>query len=156
MKFTWKEAGIFVAIVFSPLVLGTVSGFLGQRNNWYDDLKKPSFAPPPVAFGIVWPILYVFMVLAAYIALRHAEWKYWVLFILQLVANLLFSPVNFGLQSLLGGAILTTTTFVLATATTIQYGAVQHKDWAVLLMVPYLIWLAFASVLAWSFYSLNA
>jgi translocator protein len=156
MKFTWKEAGIFVAIVFSPLVLGSVSGFLGQRNNWYDDLKKPSFAPPPVAFGIVWPILYVMMGGAAYIALRHAEWKYWVLYILQLVSNLLFSPVNFGLQSLLGGAILTTATGVLAGATTLQYGAIQKKYWAVLLMIPYLIWLTFASVLAWTFYGLNA
>lgn len=155
MKIAWKEVGLFIAIVFSPLVLGTVSGFLGQRNNWYDDLKKPNFGPPPIAFGIVWPILYVCMGAASYIALRYAEWKYWILYILQLTANLLFSPVNFGLQSLLGGAILTTTTYVLATATTVQYGLVQKKYWAVLLMLPYLIWLTFASVLAWSFYRLN-
>lgn len=151
----WKEVLIFLAFALVPLVLGTISGIIGRKTPWYDTLNKPSFAPPPFVFGIVWPILYIFMGIAAYIALRHETWVYWTLFILQLITNLLFSPVNFRLQSLLGGAILTTLTLVLAIATTLQFGYIHHEWIAVALMIPYCVWLIFATVLSWSFVSLN-
>lgn len=155
MNIDWNEVLVFCVIVFTPIVLGSISGYIGRKTSWYDKLKKPSFAPPPQIFGIVWPILYVFMGVAAYISLRHEQWMYWILFILQLFSNLLFSPVNFTLKSLLGGAVITTITLVLAVATTIQYGVIHRKLLSVILMIPYCLWLIFATVLSWNFVLLN-
>jgi tryptophan-rich sensory protein len=141
-------------MTFTPLILGSTMGALFKPSDWYQTLNKPAFSPPPIAFAVVWPILYIFMGLASYLALVGQKWYYWIFYILQLITNLLFSPFEFGLHNLLAGAILTSLTFILAIITTLQF-FYMRKYKSVLLFIPYLIWLSFASVLAYSVYSLN-
>lgn len=144
----------FIFIAGTPLVLGSLSGLFGKRTSWYDTIKKPSFSPPPKIFGIVWPILYVFIGIAAYLALAGSPWSLWTLYAIQLILNLSFSPIMFRLQNLLLAAIVVSLTLLFAIATTIQY-AQYSKYTSVGLMIPYLCWLVFASILAWSLVSLN-
>jgi tryptophan-rich sensory protein len=146
---------VFLFVVFTPLVLGSILGALFPAGKWYNTLNKPSFSPPPIAFAIVWPFLYVFMGLAAYLALVGQKWYFWVFYVAQLITNLLFSPLTFGAHNLLAGAILTLLTFLLATITTLQYSFALRKITSTVLMLPYLAWLAFATVLAWTVYYMN-
>jgi tryptophan-rich sensory protein len=143
----------FLIITGTPPALGLFSGSAGQRTAWYDTLVKPSFTPPPWVFGIVWPILYICIGLAAYLASSSA-WSFWILYFIQLALNLLFSPIMFRLQNLWLAAVVVTLTFVFALATTVYYWIYKHYL-SVGLMIPYLFWLLFANILAWSFVHLN-
>lgn len=154
-----SQSAIKVATLASPLVIGSIIGyFFRPTKEWYGRLKKPVFAPPPYLFGIVWPILYVLIGVSAYMALCTPKVRalpMWYLFLAQLVANFLFSPVFFGLKSTLGGALVTVTTLVLAGAMAWQFYSTFKKPTAAYLLIPYLLWLAFASVLAITYFVLN-
>lgn len=91
-------------------------------------------------------ILYLFIGLAASFALIDQPWYFWIIYVSQLVSNLLFSPINFGLKNILGGAIVTTLTLFLAVLNTIEY-AFMYKIASVVLMLPYLMWLIFCKFL---------
>jgi tryptophan-rich sensory protein len=152
-----------VGLTFSPILLGSLSGLVGgARTVWYERLQKPVFSPPSYLFGIVWPILYLLMGVAAYMVFGRDDEAHpqiqvvWWLYILQLLLNISFSPIMFRLKNLLLAAIVTTLTLIFATATTLYFGIVLKKWWSVGLMMPYIIWLLFANVLAWSFYTLNS
>ncbi len=126
-------------------------------DTWYADLAKPSFTPPDRLFGPVWTVLYVLMAIAA--------WRVWratdrdtrrgplTLFALQLALNLGWTVVFFGLQKI-GSAVATI--FVLDVAVIVTTLAFRPVDrLAGLLMLPYLAWVAFATVLNIAIWRLN-
>ena len=124
---------------------------------WYDDLVKPSFTPPDAVFGPVWTTLYVMMGVAAWRVWRAADRDTargpLTLFALQLALNLGWSVVFFGLQKI-GAAVATI--FVLdvgVIVTTLAFRTVDRA--AALLMMPYLAWVAFATVLNIAIWRLN-
>lgn len=124
---------------------------------WYGDLVKPSFTPPDAVFGPVWTTLYVMMGLAAWRVWRAADRDTargpLTLFALQLALNLGWSVVFFGLQKI-GAAVATI--FVLdvgVIVTTLAFRTVDRA--AALLMMPYLAWVAFATVLNIAIWRLN-
>ncbi len=149
-------------IVLVPLfiVLGSASGLLsgsGGNNPWYQALEKPALNPPGWVFGVVWPILYALqaIALAMIIHARGApgRMRAIILFVVQLVLNLAWSPLFFG-QHEVGMALwLLIAILVVAAVTCWHFGRIRRL--AAWLMVPYLAWLCFAAYLNFSIDRLN-
>lgn len=124
---------------------------------WYQDLEKPPFNPPDWVFAPVWTTLYVFMAVAAWRVWRSGPWAETRLALsawgAQLALNLAWSFLFFGLKSL-GGAFLEV--LVLLAAIVVTAGLFRRHDaWAALLFVPYIAWVAFATVLNGALWHLN-
>ena len=149
------------ALFLVPLVLllGFVSGRLGgdASDPWFIALEKPDIFPPPVAFGIVWPVLYTLMGLAA--AMVCAAWgsRYRLpailAFVLQLAVNLAWSPVFFGEHEITLALYVIVVLDVALLITVVLFWKVRRA--AALLLVPYLAWILFATLLNYEFLQLN-
>jgi translocator protein len=123
---------------------------------WYASLSKPSWTPPNWLFGPVWTILYVAMAIAA--------WRVWQkvgltavpmqLFVLQLLLNVGWSAVFFRLRSpgLAFAEIVMLWLAILATSIGF-WKVVPAAGW---LLLPYLIWVSYATALNFSIWRLNA
>jgi len=129
-----------------------------QTYEWYSTLIKPSFAPPASIFGIVWPILYVFIAISFgrvfwLAAKKKIPFRAAVPFALNLVFNLVFTPIQFGLQNnfLAAADIL----LVLGTLIWAILAIYPHQKWVAYIQIPYLLWVAFATVLQLSITYLN-
>jgi len=152
---------LIVLAFFVALCLGI--GALGAAvvassvDTWYAELAKPPFTPPDRLFGPVWTVLYVLMAIAA--------WRVWratdrdtrrgplTLFALQLALTLGWTVVFFGLQKI-GAALATIVVLdVGVVVTTLAFRPIDR--WAGLLMLPYLAWVAFATVLNIAIWRLN-
>lgn len=150
------------ALFTVPLVvlLGFLSGQLsgsGAGSLWFQSLEKPGIYPPPMWFGIVWTILYVLMGLA--LALVCAAWGARgrgiaiAAFALQMLVNLAWSPVFFAMHDIRAALIVIAVLDVLVIVTIVLFWRVRKL--AAVLLLPYLAWIAFASVLNWQFLALN-
>ncbi|WP_310530515.1 TspO/MBR family protein [Novosphingobium sp.] len=150
------------ALVLVPLVmlLGFVSGQLAQSgpdNPWFADLVKPGIYPPPATFGIVWSLLYLMMGIAAAMvaAARGAAGRGIALaiFAAQLVLNLAWTPLFFGAHQMTSALYLL---FALDIAVAITvYLFWKVRTGAALLLLPYLAWVCFATLLNYQFLKLN-
>ena len=148
-------------VLFLALCLGI--GALGGMvrvasiDAWYAGLAKPWFHPPDEVFAPVWTVLYVLMAVAAWRVWRAADRDTTrgplTLFALQLALNLGWTVVFFGLQKI-GAAVATIVVLdVGVVVTTLAFRTVDRL--AALLMVPYLAWVAFATVLNIALWRLN-
>lgn len=142
------------ALLFVPLVvlLGFgVSQFVstGDENRWFQALQKPAAQPPGWAFGAAWAVLYVMMGLALTVVVtaRGARLRGLavLLFFVQLALNLAWPIYFFGMHQVSNAFYLLVVVFAAAFVTTIVFGRIRPL--AAWLMVPYLAWLCFASVL---------
>jgi translocator protein len=149
------------ALVLVPLIVlaGSLAGALSGSGEtaWYAALEKPSFQPPGYLFGIVWPILYALMAFAlvGVIQARGSRWRALAigLFVAQLIVNLLWSPIFFGMHQVSFALLWIVLMLVLAVATTLVFGRVRRLSaW---LMVPYLAWICFATLLNYEVDRLN-
>lgn len=150
------------ALFLVPLVvlLGLASGWVSgstAESPWFAALEKPAIFPPPATFGIVWTALYVLMGLA--FALVCAAWgARWrtaaiVAFVVQLAVNLAWSPVFFGAHEMAVALYVIVAMIVLVLVTGWLFWKVRRL--AAVLLLPYLAWIVFASVLNWQFLELN-
>jgi len=126
-------------------------------DTWYGELAKPSFTPPDRVFGPVWTVLYVLMAIAAWRVWRAADRDTrrgpLTLFALQLALTLGWTVVFFGLEKI-GAALATIVVLdVGVVVTTLAFRSIDR--WAGLLMLPYLAWVAFATVLNIAIWRLN-
>lgn len=119
-------------------------------STWYQQLDKPFFSPPEWAFGLAWGIIYPLIALA-FIALlvsvfkkKTPSWLIWV-FVLNMVFNIVFTPIQFGLRSNILAAI--DIILVLITLVTFEWYAFKTSKTSFYLMVPYLLWGSFATIL---------
>ena len=142
-----QAAGLISSLFTAPAIPG-----------WYANLQKPSFSPPNWLFAPVWITLYILMGIAAWLVWRKGWKKKGVkqaltIFGLQLVANSLWSIVFFGLQSpfwaLMGIIIL----WSLILMTILKFKLLSKT--ASLLLVPYLLWVSFATLLNFAIFRLN-
>lgn len=129
-------------------------GNFTQYENWI----RPSFAPPSWIFGPVWTVLYILIAISfGYVIKLFANGKisFWVLlpFILNLLFNFLFTPLQFRLGSL----ILASIDILLVLGTLIWAMVAIHPvaSWVTYINIPYLAWVSFATVLQLSIYFLN-
>ncbi len=150
------------ALFLVPLIvlLGLGSGLVGGStagSPWFMALRKPATFPPPIVFPIVWTTLYVLMGLA--FALVCAAWgAHWrglaiLAFVIQLAVNLAWSPTFFGAHEIGFGLYVILALDVLVIVTLWLFWKVRRA--AALLMLPYLAWILFATVLNWQFLQLN-
>lgn len=148
------------ALVIVPVVLflGLGSGILGNADSqWFRGLTKPALFPPPVTFGIVWTILYALMGFAAALiaAARGAPGRGAALamFAVQFFISLAWTPVFFGMHQISRALYLLLVTDVAVLATVLLFWRVRPR--AGMLLLPYLAWVLFASVLNWQFLQVN-
>lgn len=154
-------------IVALALFVGValLAGWLGSMATtpsiptWYAGLEKPSFNPPNSIFPIVWTILYVMMAVAAWLVWRAPasppqRRAALVLYFVQLVVNVAWSFAFFGAQSPLAGLVVIAVLLVAIVATILAFRRISGL--AALLLLPYLAWVCFATVLNAAIFSLNS
>ena len=144
------------ALVIVPAI--SLLGFLAGRyapggpgDAWFDSLIKPAVYPPPAAFAIVWPVLYGLMGLALTMVTtaRGAPGRGPAVaaFLVQLALNLCWPPVFFGAHRIAAGLYLILALDVAVLVTIALFWRVRRL--AALMLLPYLAWIAFATVLNW-------
>lgn len=157
------RAGNWFALVISIgicLAAGAIGGLstASSVGSWYAGLNKPSFNPPSWVFGPVWTTLYILMGLAAWLVwLRRAEhagvkWAL-VIFAIQLVLNVAWSFLFFGLRSPLAAFVDLVVLWIAILATVMAFARVSST--AAALLIPYLLWVSFAGVLNFTIWQLN-
>lgn len=147
-------------IVPAILLLGFLSGRAaasGPGNPWFDALVKPAIYPPPATFGIVWSALYVLMGLALTMVVTawgaHGRAMALAAFIVQFALNLAWSPLFFGMHQITGALVLIGVLDVAVIVTMVLFARVRPR--AAWLLLPYLAWSLFATVLNWQFLEAN-
>lgn len=129
-----------------------------QEYNWYQQLIRPSWAPPAWLFGPVWTILYILIAFSFgkvfYLAFRKKVKPAVALpFVLNLVLNFAFTPIQFGLKNnLLAAVDILLVLFTLVWAMIAIYP--RHR-WITYIQIPYLLWVSFATVLQLTVTALN-
>lgn len=153
-----KLTAALAAVV--PVVAAAVIGNLATMPNitpWYDTLAKPPFNPPNWVFGPVWTALYVLMAWAFYRILRSPEGsarrRAIALFLVQMALNAIWSVAFFGLQWPAAGLAVILLLVAAIVATVHAFLAVDRIAGGAL--VPYLGWVAFATLLNASIWWLN-
>lgn len=122
---------------------------------WYANLRKPRWTPPNRLFGPVWTVLYVAMAIAAWLVWRKAGLTAvpMQLFLLQLLLNVAWSAVFFRLRSPGPAFAEIVVLWFAILATLIEFWrAVPAAGW---LLLPYLIWVSYATALNFSIWRLN-
>jgi len=146
----------FILAMLFCLGAGVIGSFATETGlgSWYQTLIKPPITPPNVVFPIAWTTLYILMGLALYIIWsqpqkyrRDPELKKSALlfFALQLILNIAWSFLFFGLESPILGLIGIFALIGMVSITIIKFYQLNKK--AAYLMVPYLIWICFATIL---------
>jgi len=121
-----------------------------DTQTWYQNLVKPSWAPPDWLFGPVWTVLYVIIAVsfgAAGYMFAKGRISFLVLlpFILNLIFNFAFTPIQFGLKNNLLAAV--DILLVLVRLIWVMVTIWPHARWIALANVPYLLWVLFATIL---------
>ena len=147
---------IVPGILFLGFFSGAVAGS-GDGNPWFMELVKPSLYPPPQVFGIVWSALYVLigLALAMVITARGAPGRGIAIaaFGVQLLLNLAWSPMFFGAHQMLAALVLLVVLDAAIIVTVVLFRRVRPL--AAGLMLPYLAWCLFATLLNWQFLQAN-
>lgn len=151
------EAVVSIIVCQGAGLIGSIATFPAIPT-WYASLVKPPFNPPNWVFGPVWTTLYTLMGIAAFLVWRKGIRDRQVrialaIFVVQLVLNVLWSVVFFGLHFLLGGFILIVILWVAILLSIIIFSRVSKV--AGVLLIPYILWVSFATVLNFSLWSLN-
>lgn len=138
---------------------GAIVGFLtaGGDSAWYQTIAKPSWTPPSSVFAPVWTTLYAMMGVSAWLIFRRDGWRRnamaLVLFLSQLFLNFAWSFIFFTAQNLdlaLAEIILL---LILIIITLWKFGKIDRRaGW---LLVPYCLWVSFATVLTASIAYMN-
>jgi translocator protein len=149
--------GLVAWLVICFVVAGLGSAASVQAGSFYMELVRPDWAPPPSIFGPVWTALYATMGIAAWLVWRINGFRSartaLALFLVQLLLNALWSWIFFAwhLGALAFANIVLL--WVLIVATLISFWRLQPLAGA--LLIPYLLWVSFASALNYSVWQLN-
>jgi len=118
--------------------------------DWYKTLIKPKWAPPSWLFGPVWSVLYVLIAVSyGYVVYlfftKKISFVVLLPFILNLIFNFIFTPIQFGLRNNFLAA--TDILLVLATLIWAIFAIYPYANWVAYINTPYLLWVCFATVL---------
>ena len=142
-----KRTKTLLTCLAVPLGVGAVSGFLTQGSmDAFEKLNQPPLAPPGWVFPVVWLILYALMGIAAYrIYMKDPKAEVLKLYLIQLAVNFLWPILffNFGWQ--LFAVVWLLLLWYLVLVMIKEFAKIDEG--AAKLMIPYLIWLTFASYL---------
>jgi len=146
-----KKAVQLVLWIISFQIIGILIGIQTQNKlyPWYQTLVKSPYTPPDAVFGIVWPILYVILAITGWAIYTAPPKKnkqlIFILFSIQMLINWSWTPVFFGLQAV-GIALFLLILLVILTIFLFLL-CLKFKPWIAYLLIPYLLWISFASYL---------
>ena len=149
---------ISLAICFGVSGLGAVSVTGDSISNWYSQLQKPNITPPDWVFGPVWTILYLLMGISVFLVwnkgLDYPKVKQsLVFFLIQLALNAIWTPLFFGFHLILPAFIDIIILWFAILVTMLAFKRISLH--ASILLIPYLIWVGYASILNGSIWYLN-
>lgn len=131
---------------------------MNNAYNWYSQLIKPTWSPPSWLFGPVWSVLYVLIAVSfgkVFLMFFQKKIPFIILlpFVLNLVFNFAFTPIQFTLKNnlLAAGDIL----LVLGTLIWAMVVIYPYVRWVTYMQIPYLLWVSFATVLQLTITYLN-
>jgi len=129
-----------------------------NQYSWYSSLAKPSWAPPSWVFGSVWTALYILIAISFGNVVRlflTGKVPFIVLlpFVLNLVFNLAFSPIQFGLRNNMLAAA--DCVFILVTLAWAMIAIRPYAPWVTYMNIPYLCWVLFATTLQFTVTAMN-
>lgn len=129
-----------------------------ETYNWYQALVRPEWAPPAAVFGPVWTVLYILIAISFGTVFykffkKEISGRVVLPFVLNIVFNLLFTPIQFGLQNNFLAAL-----DILLVLGTLIWGMTliwNRVRWVAYANIPYLLWVSFATVLQLTITYLN-
>jgi tryptophan-rich sensory protein len=153
----------FIALL-SSILLSQAAGIIGSIftisaiPTWYVGLTKPSFSPPNWLFGPVWMTLYTLMGIALYLVSRKKDQdkkRQWAsrFFLIHLFFNASWSILFFGLKNPFLGLLDIAFLWLMIVVLTVKFWQIEKA--AGILLVPYLLWVSFASLLNFFIWRLN-
>ena len=146
------------------ILINLLAGFIGsiftnrQIPTWYESLKKPSFSPPNWLFGPVWTALFILMGISLFLVWRKGISQpsvkiALIIFGVQLLLNILWSFLFFAQRAPLAGFIEIILLWIMILITILVFYPISKT--AALLLLPYILWVSFASILNFSLWRLN-
>jgi tryptophan-rich sensory protein len=149
---------VALVVCFGASGLGVLFMVQDSVNTWYAQLQKPGFTPPDWIFGPAWTILYLLMAISVFLiwnkGLDYPKVKQSIgLFLIQLALNAAWTPLFFGFHLILPAFIEIIILWLAILATMLAFKRISLH--ASILLIPYLIWVGFATVLNGSMWYLN-
>lgn len=152
-----KHYGSLLIWIIALLTISSLIGYFNNANYWYLTLERSSLTPPGYVFGTVWPVLYIMIAISG--------WLIWSaqpflntrliqnLYIAQILCNFSWTPLFFGYQLITPALICLLCMLILVISLIIK----SYKDikWASFLLIPYCLWLTFASYLSFYIWMYN-
>lgn len=155
-KFYWKSLLVCLAL---PLAVGTLASLMvGEAVLGYALMRKPPLSPPGWVFPLVWSLLYTLMGLASWLvwtaeASLPRKRRALTLYALQLAVNFFWPLIFFKSRLYLAAFFWLILLLLLAGACTVRFFCIRKSS--AHLLLPYLLWLAFAAYLNMGVYLLN-
>jgi len=147
----------------ASVILCQIAGFLGSLfttpaiPTWYKTLNKPFFTPPNWIFSPVWISLFILMGISLFFVWRRSDHPQFkpalIFFFVQLILNIFWSVAFFGLKSPLLGLMDIVLLWIVILFTILNFFKVSK--FAGVLLIPYLLWVSFATLLNFSLWILN-
>jgi tryptophan-rich sensory protein len=170
-KTHWRSLLLALAVPFSAAVIGNIATARSLLN-WYRSLKKPAFNPPAWLFGPVWTVLYLLMGVASWLVWREGQHNRWQrltapwnnqsdarvqgalrLYGVHLIFNALWTLLFFGLRRIDLALAEVGILWALILGTLLRFSRIRPL--AGLLLVPYQLWVTFATFLNLRIWQLN-
>jgi tryptophan-rich sensory protein len=158
-----RKPGLTLAVaVIACVVVGAAGSIFTAAGleTWYGTLKRPGLAPPNWVFGPVWTTLFVLMGIAVWLVWRQAAAPNASaariaigVFVVHFAVNIGWSAAFFGAQSVSLGLLVILVLWLAIVATMAMFARVDRR--AAALLVPYLLWVTFATYLNYGFWTLN-
>ena len=144
---------LFILLAFLPGIFGSFF----SPGEWYGNLLKPSFTPPGWLFGPVWTLLYIMIGIAGYFVWTvkdHSLQKSaFIIYAIQLFFNGIWSWIFFGLHKIDLALLVILILWIFIIFNIFYFYKI--KKLSGYLLIPYLLWVSFASILNASIWSLN-
>ena len=151
-KIDYKKLLIFI---FGTYLIGGLFSFFIDMPSMYQELNKPFLSPPGYVFPIVWTVLYTLMGVSLYLVSEESgdKKKSYIIYIVQLVLNSLWTLFYFGLDMKLFSFFLLVGLVISVIIMILEFRKLNKTS--AYLQIPYLIWLIFAGYLNLATYLLN-
>ncbi len=156
-----KDIKKLVISILIPLAVGSISSFFTMSSipTWYNALTKPTLSPPNWVFAPVWTLLYILMGVSLYLIWKKGFGKKQVktavyLFSIQLLLNFLWTFIFFGLKNMPFAFIEIVVLWFMILVTIIKFYKISRQS--AYQLIPYILWVSFASYLNISIFLLNA
>ncbi len=154
MYIKWKS---FIIAILIPLATGLLSGFISKDSMMtFSQLNKPLLSPPGWLFPIVWTFLYILMGIASYVIYKSehpSKNKALLIYFIQLIFNFFWSILFFNFNLYFISFIWIVILWILIIFTILSFYSIKPNP--AYLLIPYLVWVAFAAYLNYAIAILN-